>query len=510
MKKTFILMAFCTLLGSRTTVAQAQDSYGFSITNVDVTSENYNQLTHVLKWTGFLTNDGTVTFDPKTKTLTLDNAHIAWPGAYFGGIKNTGCDLLTIRIKGNCTLHALTHASGYNIIEAYQTNICIEGTEQDRLNIIGPPISGTTFKSVKNYITIKNITLDMDCYHECFNYFTDGAYNIDRATVIMRQAGKSLSYTQLNISEGYGFVYPENVTWGTDENGHGCYVDGDGKVIKTPYYVELFGTWTQPAPITAVIRSLDNPVKPYNLWIGNKRANEFNCDDITGDGHFCYDPGGNTLTVSGDLSTNGKECIKHKIAGLTIHVGKDVTLAAQGDVPALSLGHNTTITGSGKLTLTSEKDAAIYVNHENTSSVLTLKDADIDASGQWGIAGPSGSRYQTKLVIANSTIVAKSKAEDGAVCDFRGGITLSGSTITVPVGGRVDGACIVDANGTAAKEVRIVPAANPADVNRDGTVDSADIVAVIKEMPDGDKKADVNGDNVIDSADIVAVIKAMK
>ena len=44
----------------------------------------------------------------------------------------------------------------------------------------------------------------------------------------------------------------------------------------------------------------------------------------------------------------------------------------------------------------------------------------------------------------------------------------------------------------------------------DGTVDSADIVAVIKEMPDGDKKADVNNDGAIDSADIVAVIKAMK
>jgi hypothetical protein len=49
-----------------------------------------------------------------------------------------------------------------------------------------------------------------------------------------------------------------------------------------------------------------------------------------------------------------------------------------------------------------------------------------------------------------------------------------------------------------------------ADVNRDNTVDSADIVAVIKEMPDGDMKADVNRDGIIDSADIVAVIKAMK
>ena len=51
---------------------------------------------------------------------------------------------------------------------------------------------------------------------------------------------------------------------------------------------------------------------------------------------------------------------------------------------------------------------------------------------------------------------------------------------------------------------------NRADVNRDGVVDSADIVAVIKEMPDGDMKADVNNDGAIDSADIVAVIKAMK
>ena len=66
---------------------------------------------------------------------------------------------------------------------------------------------------------------------------------------------------------------------------------------------------------------------------------------------------------------------------------------------------------------------------------------------------------------------------------------------------------VVDSDGNIAAEVTI---GNPADVNRDGTVDSADIVAVIKEMPDGDKKADVNNDGVIDSADIVAVIKAMK
>ena len=89
-------------------------------------------------------------------------------------------------------------------------------------------------------------------------------------------------------------------------------------------------------------------------------------------------------------------------------------------------------------------------------------------------------------------------------------IKLSNATIVSPAAGRVKDGAIVDETGNAAKAVTIETRNIPADVNRDGTVDSADIVAVIKEMPDGDKKADVNGDGVIDSADIVAVIKAMK
>ncbi len=60
------------------------------------------------------------------------------------------------------------------------------------------------------------------------------------------------------------------------------------------------------------------------------------------------------------------------------------------------------------------------------------------------------------------------------------------------------------------RELLAQPDISRADVNRDGAIDSADIVAVIKEMPDGDMKADVNRDGAIDSADIVAVIKEMK
>ena len=54
----------------------------------------------------------------------------------------------------------------------------------------------------------------------------------------------------------------------------------------------------------------------------------------------------------------------------------------------------------------------------------------------------------------------------------------------------------------------------PQDVNGDGTVDVADVVAVILAWgacplpPPGDCPADVNGDGLIDVGDLVAVILA--
>ena len=101
---------------------------------------------------------------------------------------------------------------------------------------------------------------------------------------------------------------------------------------------------------------------------------------------------------------------------------------------------------------------------------------------------------------ANPTYTYKSSASTVAKVSKEGVIT-----------GQKEGTAVITVMaGVVSTEVVVNVTLNPADVNRDGTVDSADIVAVIKEMPDGDKKADVNGDGAIDSADIVAVIKAMK
>ena len=280
-------------------------------------------------------------------------------------------------------------------------------------------------------------------------------------------------------------------------------VGGQGTVYNSSYtdkkYARIDGGNTEPGYFSEL--------KNYDLWVAGTQVSTINRMDILGDGSFSYDAEKNVLTVKGDKTYKGNSIIENKIKGLTISAACDVTLNNQ-EFTALKSEVDLTVTGPGKLTLASTNDAALFLSKTAT---LTLKDANVDASGQWGVCGPFGNSYNAKLDIINSTVVSKSTESDGAVCDFRGGITLTGCQIAVPEGGRVDGARIVDANGTAAKEVTIVVGGyTRADVNRDGTVDSADIVAVIKEMPDGDKKADVNGDTVIDSADIVAVIKAMK
>ena len=143
-----------------------------------------------------------------------------------------------------------------------------------------------------------------------------------------------------------------------------------------------------------------------------------------------------------------------------------------------------TVTGPGKLTLLSTKDAGLFLSKTAT---LTLKDAWIEASGQWGISGPYGNSYNAKLAIVNSRVESESTAADGAVCDFRGGITLRGCKVAIPQNGRVDGGRIVYDGYQAARSVTIALAEEDegydrADVNLDGSVDSADIVAVIKAM----------------------------
>lgn len=83
----------------------AQEKYGFKVAGVDVTSDNYLDLTEI---NGV---SGKVYFDPNTRTLTLDNATIEVDGC--NAILNESCRYLVIELIGTNTINVTSSAGIY-------------------------------------------------------------------------------------------------------------------------------------------------------------------------------------------------------------------------------------------------------------------------------------------------------------------------------------------------------------------------------------------------------------
>ena len=86
----------------------AQEKYGFKVAGVDVTSDNYLDLTEI---NGV---SGKVYFDPNTRTLTLDNATIEANDC--NAILNETCDYLLIELIGTNTIN-VTNSAGIYLCE---------------------------------------------------------------------------------------------------------------------------------------------------------------------------------------------------------------------------------------------------------------------------------------------------------------------------------------------------------------------------------------------------------
>ena len=239
-----LLPIFMTCLAMLT--ANAED-YKLSIAGLSVNSDNYTQLNELLTAEGVL-QSGTVEYLPEQNKVVLDNAYLYLENETFNNIilyENVEVPLV-IEVKGECTLQSERFDLGYSLINVSVSDkdkrgdLIIEGTSADKLNLIGAA-SGVLSKNLK----VSDITIDANCYDMIFNSHCF----LDKATVIVRQSIYMISNTPISFSEGWGFVYPE---------------DGSHET-SSPEYNKTF--LTNPSPITAVIRSLDQPIESYDLYI---------------------------------------------------------------------------------------------------------------------------------------------------------------------------------------------------------------------------------------------------
>ena len=416
LKNTYaaIVALFIAMMALPTT-AQAQTEYDLEICGTQVTSDNCGNLSVI---DGV---EGTVKYDPDSKTLTLEGATINSTTTnaivlYRGDltIKVIGTNSLTTTDNATLSFKSpLTLTGGGTLNVKSQTDCAVYA-------------NGTN-------LTINNCTVNAEsgAYGIAGNSGSNEKLLIKNATVTAEgKEGSICDFKEITL-EGCAITQPAGARF--DEAKHAIVLNGE--------------------KVTSEVK-IEPIVTKYDLIIAGHRVTSANCYDLTVipgvSGRASYDPDSKTLTLEGaKLNAEGDNfCIWSKIDGLTITVIGTNELNAELSA-AVEVYAPATITDGGTLNAESRSGCGIYAGETN----LTIKDCIVNAKGKYGITGQVGSKE--KLLISNATVTAE--GGDGSICDFKE-ITLEDCAITQPAGAVVDnsrGAIVLNGE-VVTSEVKIV------------------------------------------------------
>ena len=380
--------------------------YGLNIAGVPVTSANCSDLSVIPGVTG------KVSYDPTTKTLTLEAASID------GGVDRHGIwstDELTCVVKGKVSI-----TSNNSSEMVFYKNATIKGNGQ--LTLKAPKGCGIYTQAA---LLIEGCTVYAEGYRGIAG--KDGSSG---ESLTIRNASVTAKGTQGSIHdlanftlEGCEITKPAGAVWNADEH---AVCDASGNVI------------TDEVVITPV------PVEEYGLNIAGVEVTSANCSDLTVipgvKGKVSYDPTTKTLTLE-DASIEG---IWSKDE-LTCVVKGKVSITSKNDWSAMEFDKNAIIKGNGQLTLKSKERAGIHL-----PASLLIEGCTVYADGNWGIAGES-------LTIRNASVTAK--GTEGSICALAN-LKLEGCEITKPAGAvwNAEAKAVCDASGNViTDEVVISP-----------------------------------------------------
>lgn len=215
--------------------AMAQENYGFKVAGVDVTSDNYLDLTEI---SGV---SGKVYFDPNTRTLTLDNATIE--ADTYNAILNKTCKDLVIELLGTNTIN-VTRAAGLYMCES--------------TTIVGGSGSKLTIKNDRCAVLFEGCPLEIvNCWLEA-----EGAWGISaddnvaeevlkiRNSYVEAEGSGSGSITLISnlILDNCAITQPVGAKFDTDQKA----VVLNGEVFKSKVVIEpdnnSIGTITADVP----------------------------------------------------------------------------------------------------------------------------------------------------------------------------------------------------------------------------------------------------------------------
>lgn len=372
----------------------AQGKYGFKVAGVDVTSDNYLDLTEI---NGV---SGKVYFDPNTRTLTLDNATIEADGS--NAILNQDCKYLVIELIGTNTIN-VTNSAGIYL--------------QKETSILGTSGSKLTITNDKGALLFGGCPLEINnCWLEVEGKWGISASNNEAAEVLtIRNSHVEAKGTSGSICDISGLELD------------GCYIDIPSNAA---YNADTKSVAVKGVTVTdkVVIES------GYGIKIAGVDVTKKNCKDLSVidgvDGKMSYNPETKTLTME-DVTLNSAVTIgienKYVMDMKIKLVGNNTIITPKSS--CIVINKTSTISGPGTLRLKSSENCGIYVK-----SSLTVEGVKLYAEGYYGVAGIDG-RSGEILTLRNAYVEAT--GSNGSIIDVED-LVLDGSSITQPTGAAFD------------------------------------------------------------------------
>ena len=368
--------------------------YGIKIAGVDVTKKNCKDLSVI---DGV---DGKMSYDPETKTLTMEDVTINITGEKVG-IWNRDVKGLKINLVGNNTITA-----NEAVITIRQPST-ISGSGTLRLKS-----SDNCGIFLPSSLTVEGVTI-----------YAEGKWGIARQTF-------QTSGNELTICNAY--------VEATGSSGSICDLQNlvlDGCAITQPVGAS-FDANSYAVVLNDKLVTDKVVIEPdsYGFNIAGVNVTKENCKDLSVidgvDGKMSYDPETKTLTMEDvTINTTGNGIWNKYVEGLKIVVvGNNIITSQNACIP---IQKTSTISGSGTLRLKTPYDCGLYLH-----TSLSVEGVKLYVEGKYGVAGVDG-KIGEILTLRNAYVEAT--GSEGSVCDLQN-LILDGCTITQPEGAAFDGA----------------------------------------------------------------------
>ena len=388
-----IAILLCSLFSTTAFSAPTATDYGLKVAGVDVTSDNCADLSVIdgVK--------GTVSYDPATKTLTLQDATIDKADEFT--IENISVDGLKVNIVGTNNLSTTKFSS---ISVEKTTTFQGSGTLKVKGNSYG-------ISAARNNLDI--IIRDCKMYIEgewgIDGFFVNTNLTIINANIEINSLKEAitrmdnLSLQRCAITEPAGAIFDASQR---------CLVVGGAYVSKLVIAPE------KPVFKVAGVEVTD--------------ANSGNLTTIAGvEGKASYDPETQTLTLdNATITTNAVAGIANEGAtGLQVKLVGNNTITS-ASAAGMVIGRQTRIVGDGKLKVTSTGTSAILMQ----GAPLSIEGCSVVAEGKYGIYADKG---DVKEVLTVRTASVEAQGASGSIAGLSN-LLLVRCIISQPQGAAYD------------------------------------------------------------------------